>query len=179
MKADRLQLAIALTLIAIGVTLRLLPHPANFAPIAAIALFGGAVLPRRLAPWVPLGAMVVSDLFIGFYDVMPVTWACYLLIALAGSRWLRRPTLAKGAAVTLSASLFFFVVTNFAVWAASDMYAHTWAGLAQCYYMALPFFRGTVSSDVVYTAALFGVYGFALMVVRRSTRDGLEGVAEN
>lgn len=158
MKAERLRLAAALALIALGVTLRLLPHPANFAPIAAIAIFGGAVLPRRIAVWVPLGAMVASDVFIGFYSMMPVTWACYVLIALASSHWLRWPSLARGAALTLASSLFFFVVTNFAVWLTSGMYTHTWAGLAHCYVMALPFFRNTAASDLVYTAALFGVF---------------------
>ncbi|HEY4160793.1 MAG TPA: DUF6580 family putative transport protein [Candidatus Saccharimonadales bacterium] len=155
---DPFQLGVALSLIAVGVSLRLLPHPANFAPITAIAIFGGAVLPRRLAVWVPLAAMMVSDLFLGFYDIIWVTWGCYLLIALVSSRWLRKPTLLRGAALTLSASLFFFIVTNFAVWAWSGMYAHTWHGFIQCYAMALPFFRDTLASDLFYTAALFGLY---------------------
>lgn len=167
MKAERLQLTAALVLIALGVGLRLLPHPANFAPIAAIAIFGGAVLPRRIAVWVPLGAMMVSDLFIGFYTMMPVTWACYVLIALASSRWLRRPKLARGAALALASSLFFFVVTNCAVWLTSGMYAHTWAGFIHCYVMALPFFRNTAASDLIYTAALFGALALTTTAYRR------------
>jgi len=164
---DSFQLGVALSLIAAGVSLRLLPHPANFAPITAIAIFGGAVLPRRISVWVPLGAMMVSDLFIGFYDIIWVTWGCYLLIALAGSHWFRKPTLRTGAAITLSASLFFFAVTNLAVWIWSGMYAHTWHGFVQCYAMALPFFRGTVVSDILYTAALFGVYRLACSTVSK------------
>lgn len=167
MKEYRLQLAIALGLIAAAVGLRLLPHPANFAPMAAVAIFGGAVLPRRIAVWVPLGAMVVSDMFIGFYTMMPVTWACYVLIALASSHWLRRPSLAKGAALTLGSSLFFFAVTNLAVWVTSGMYAHTWNGFVRCYAMALPFFRNTAASDLVYTAALFGLAAMANGLVHR------------
>lgn len=163
---DPFQLVIVLSLIVIGVSLRLLPHPANFAPIAAIAIFGGAVLPRRVAVWVPLGAMMFSDMIIGLYSTVWVTWACYLLIALASSHWLRRPTLRRGAVLTLSSSLFFFVVTNLAVWVWSGMYAHTWHGFAQCYVMALPFFRGTLAGDAVYAATLFGVYACA--TARRS-----------
>lgn len=166
MKVERLQLAAALALITLGVTLRLLPHPANFAPIAAIAIFGGAVLPRKLAVWVPLGAMVMSDLFIGFYAMMPVTWACYILIALASSHWLRRPNLIRGTALTLASSLFFFVSTNFAVWLTSGMYARTWSGLVHCYAMALPFFRNTAASDLLYTAVLFGAFASAGLIVR-------------
>jgi hypothetical protein len=165
MKGYRLQISIALLLIAAAVSLRLLPHPANFAPVAAVAIFGGAVLPRKLAVWVPLAAMVVSDLFIGFYDTMFVTWACYLVIALAASRWLQKPTLFRGAALTLSSSVFFFVVTNFAVWVWSGMYAHSWNGLVNCYAMALPFFRNTLMSDLCYTALLFGISTFAVAAV--------------
>lgn len=167
MKTDRFQSAIALSLIALGVSLRLLPHPANFAPIAAIAIFGGAMLPRRLAVWVPLAAMMVSDSFIGFYSLIWVTWGCYALIALASSHWLRKPTLRKGVLATLGASLFFFIVTNFAVWAASGMYAHTWHGFVQCYVLAIPFFRNTLASDLCYTALLFGLYALAGLSARR------------
>jgi hypothetical protein len=160
-KEKYLPTTLALFLIAIGVTLRILPHPANFAPIAAIAIFGGAVLPKRIAIWVPLGAMIISDAFIGFYSLMPLIWGCYLLIALASSKWLRPANLFKGAVLTVSASVFFFVVTNFGVWLTSGMYAHNWSGIVSCYTMALPFFRNTALSDAVYTAALFGIYALA------------------
>lgn len=158
---------IALVLIVFAVTIRLLPHPANFAPVAAIALFGGAVLPRRLAVWVPLSAMIISDAFIGFYDIMPVVWGCYALIALASSYLLRRPTFKKGVILMLGSSLFFFVVTNFAVWASSAMYPHSLTGLLDCYAMALPFFRNTALSDIVYTGLLFGAYAWASRVFTR------------
>ncbi len=167
MKDKHLQTSVAILLIAIGVSLRLLPHPANVAPIAAIAIFGGAVLPRRAAVWVPLGAMIASDLVIGFYDMMFVTWACYALIALASSYWFRKPTILKGVALTLSSSLFFFVVTNFAVWVSSGMYAHSWSGFISCYTMALPFFRNTLASDLFYTATLFGVFAYVHVITRK------------
>ncbi|HSX42955.1 MAG TPA: DUF6580 family putative transport protein [Candidatus Saccharimonadales bacterium] len=167
MRQRTLQLGIACALIAVAVCLRLLPHPANFAPVAAIALFGGTVLPRYIAPWVPLGAMATSDLFLGFYDIISITWACYVLIALASSQWLQRPTVRRVGVMTLLASLFFFVATNFAVWAAGTMYTHDLAGLVQCYELALPFFRGTLVSDLVYTASLFGLYALAIQLPAR------------
>ena len=73
MKKSRLNLLIALTLVVIAGSLRVLPHPANFAPVAAIALFGGAALPRRLAVWTPLAAMILSDAIIGFHSLIAVT----------------------------------------------------------------------------------------------------------
>ena len=167
MKRSTLNLAIAISLILIGVSLRLLPHPANFAPVAAIAIFGGSILPWRLGVWVPLAAMAASDAIIGFHSLIAVTWGCYLLIALASSHWLRKRSFFRGAFLTVSSSIFFFVVTNFAVWLSSGMYAHTWAGLARSYELALPFFRNTLLSDMIYTAALFGVY---VLVARFGSR---------
>ena len=67
--------------------------------------------------------------------------------------------------LTLASSLFFFIVTNFAVWASGDMYERTWLGLRQCYVMALPFFRNTTLSDLFYTGLLFGIYGLACAVL--------------
>lgn len=162
-------LVIALSLVFLAVSLRILPHPANFAPVAAIAIFGGAVLPRRLAVWLPVAAMILSDAFIGFYSykIMFVVWGCYALIAFASSRWLRSPTLKKGAALTVSGSVIFFAVTNFATWLWGNMYAHSWSGLAQCYTLALPFFRNTLLSDLFYTAALFSLYAYATQVAAK------------
>ena len=158
---EHFALSIAFCLILIGVGLRLLPHPANFAPVTAIAIFGGAVLPRRIAIWTPLALMMVSDAIIGFHGLIAVTWGCYALTALASSRWLRTIRATRLASITLASSLFFFVVTNFAVWLTSGMYAHSWGGLGRCFYLALPFFRNSLLSDAFYTAALFGVYRLA------------------
>jgi len=170
MKEKYLPVGIAFSLIIIGITLRLLPHPANFAPVTAIAIFGGAVLPRRIAIWVPLGAMMISDAFIGFYSLMPLIWGCYLLIALASSRWLRPVSLVKGITLTVSSSVFFFIVTNFGVWLTSGMYVHNWSGIVSCYTLALPFFRNTFLSDAVFTAALFGIYSLATYKQRSAVK---------
>jgi hypothetical protein len=167
MSQKHLNITIALGLVGLAVLLRLLPHPANFAPVTAVAIFGGAMLPRKLGLWVPLAAMIISDAVIGFYNIMPVIWVCYALIALASSFYLRRPNWRRGATLTVSASVFFFGVTNFAVWLWSGMYAHSLAGLGLCYEMALPFFRNTALSDAFYTAALFGFYALARLVAAR------------
>jgi hypothetical protein len=161
------QLGVAAALIVLCVLLRVVPHPANFAPITAMALFAGAVLPRRLALLAPLLAIIISDTIIGWYDIMPITWACFALITLASSVWLKGHIAARGLPITLSASLFFFAATNFAVWLSGSMYPLTWSGLERCFTLALPFFRNTALSDLVYTAALFGVYALASQAGRR------------
>ncbi|HEU4966974.1 MAG TPA: DUF6580 family putative transport protein [Candidatus Saccharimonadales bacterium] len=163
LRSNAAQIALVILLVALAAVARLVPHPANFAPVMAVAIFGGAQLPRRWAVIVPVVAMAASDLIIGVYDwrIMFTVWACYGITAYVSSRWLRRLSVARGAVLTLAASCFFFVVTNFAVWAAGGMYAHTWQGLASCYYFALPFFRNTLLSDAAYTVLLFGLWRLA------------------
>jgi len=161
MKDKSQGLFISIALILLAVSLRIIPHPANFAPVSAIAIFGGAKLPRKLALSVPLFAMVISDLIIGLHNLVLVTWGCYMLIALASHLWLKKVTIVRTTITAIAASLFFFIVTNFAVWLWSGMYAHTAQGFIRCFTLALPFFRNTLLSDVTYTLGLFGVYSFA------------------
>ena len=150
-------------LIAVAAASRLLPHPPNFAPIAAIGLFAGAMLDRRAAWLVPFAALLASDLVLGFYHPVGMLWnylafaACLLL----GSGLLARGRSApRLVGATLSSAVVFFALSNFGMWA-SGYYPRTAAGLAECYAAALPFFRNTLLSDAVFVAALFG--GHALL----------------
>ena len=167
MKQKNTNIGIILLLVVIGTVFRFLPHPANFAPITAIAIFGGAMLPRRMAVIAPVLAMIVSDLVIGMHSLVLVTWSCFGLIALASNYTLKKRNIVRGIEVTFAASIFFYLVTNFAVWASGTIYAHTWAGLMRCYYLALPFFRNTILGDVVYTGALFSLYFLAVKLATK------------
>ena len=145
--------------------LRLLPHPPNFTPIGAIALFSGAHFARkRWAFAVPLLAMALSDLALrGIFGwgFDPVVYATFALIVCLGFLLRRRklaPLPVAGAA--LAASVLFFVTTNFAVWAGSGMYPKTPAGLIACYIAAIPFFGPTLAGDIFYCAILFGAFAF-------------------
>jgi len=146
-------------IILFAVTLRLVPHPPNFAPIAAMALFGGAYLNRRYALVVPIAALLLSDLVIGFYSplVMVSVYGSFVLTGLMGL-WLKKRKSAGNVVLTaMGASILFFLVTNFAVWAAGS-YARDLSGLAQSYLMGLPFFRNTLLGDLFYTGVFFGGY---------------------
>lgn len=142
--------------------MRLVPHPPNFSPIDAMALFSGAYLGRRaLAFAAPLGALLLSDAILGFYSGMWVQYVGVVLIVVIGQLALGRVTpLRVGAAAVLSAILF-FAITNFGVWALGSMYPHDATGLVACYVAALPFFQNTLAGDLFYSAVLFG--GFALL----------------
>ena len=140
---------------------RLVPHPPNFSPIAAMALFSGAYFGRKgLAFAAPLGAMLVSDAVLGFHGGMPVVYGSLALIVVLGWLLTTRRSAGRIAAAAVSASVLFYLVTNFGVWALGDMYPKTLAGLAACYVAALPFFQNSLAGDLVFTALLFG--GFAL-----------------
>ena len=150
-------------LVLLAVASRLLPHPPNFAPIAAIGLFAGAAFDRRAAWLVPFAALLLSDAVIGFYHPMSMFWnyAGFAACLLLGSAVLGRArTLPRFAGATLASSVAFFALSNFGMWA-SGYYPRTGAGLVECYVAALPFFRNTLASDVLYSAALFG--GWALL----------------
>jgi len=141
---------------------RLIPHPPNMTSVAAMALFGGAMLDdRRLAFAVPLGAMFLSDLLLGFHDMMFIVYGTFALIVCIGLWLQRHRSAATIAGAAIVSSLLFFVTTNFGVWALDHMYPHTLTGLVACYTAALPFLRNTLEGDLLYTLVLFG--GFAVL----------------
>ncbi len=142
---------------------RLLPHPPNFTPIAAMALIGGSFFASSATAFgVPLAAMLLSDAVIGFHRGMPVIYACFALTVCIGFSLRGKRTLARVAGATLASSILFFIVTNFAVWAFGHgrLYPMTLEGLLACYVAAIPFFQSSLAGDVLYSALLFG--GFAL-----------------
>jgi hypothetical protein len=142
--------------------LRLIPHPPNFTPIGAMALFSGAYLGRRWLAFVaPLAAMLLSDSILGFHSGMPFVYASVALIVLIGCLVRSRVTPLTVVGAALASSVLFFVVTNFGTWLLSGMYPLTGAGLAACYVAAIPFFQNTAVGDLFYCAVLFG--GFALL----------------
>lgn len=152
---------IVIILVLVAVFFRLIPHPANFAPIGAIALFGGVYLKNKQAMWLPLAAMIVSDLIIGLHSTIFFTWGSFLFIAAIGIYLKSRKNIKNVVLGTLLGSLVFYFVTNFGVWAVTPLYAKTTQGLIQCYLMAVPFFRNTLVSDIIYVAVLFGAYELA------------------
>lgn len=161
----------AIFFIIAGVVLRLVPHLPNFAPIAALGLFGGVYLNKKYALLIPILAMFISDYFIGFAEFW-VTFSIYLsflLIGLIGS-WLRRhKNFSNILGATLLGSIIFFVLTNFAVWAATPWYPKTLEGITECYLLAIPFFRNTILGDLFYVGSMFSLYEFVLFVTKRKT----------
>lgn len=144
------------TIIVIALT-RLLPHPPNFSPVVAIALFGGAALAdRKLALLVPMAAMLVADLFLGFHNTMVFVYVGMSLVValgcLVGNN--RKGMVLIGSVVAGSA--VFFVISNAGMWWLSGLYEHSADGLLLCYAAALPFFHNTLLATAFYASLLFG-----------------------
>lgn len=154
---------VALTLFVLAAAAsRLVPHPPNFAPIAAIALFGGATFrDKRAALLVPLAAMALSDVVLGFSVLTPFVYASFVLIACLGFVLRVRGSIMRIAGASVAGAMLFYIVTNFGVWLAGGLYSKTLAGLVTCYVAAIPFFWNTLFSDLFYAALLFGIWSLA------------------
>jgi len=141
--------------------LRLLPHPSNFTPIGALALFAGAHFDdKRWAFIVPLAAMFLSDILIGFHSGMPIIYTAFAAIVCMGFLLKQNKTALRVTGASLAAAAFFFVVSNFAVWVFDGIYPMTLQGLVTCYIAAIPFFQNWLMGTLFYAAVLFG--GLAL-----------------
>ncbi|MEM9918475.1 MAG: DUF6580 family putative transport protein [Bacteroidota bacterium] len=152
---------------------RLLPHPPNFTPVAGMALFGAAYFNKRwLAIVIPLIALWCSNLILdnvfyaqyydGFVWFSAITLWVYVsiaIVAVVGFLFLRKRSVGRIAVATLSASILFFLITNFGSWmSAMSVYPKTFSGLMACYAAGIPFFWKTMAGDFFYVAVLFGTY---------------------
>lgn len=169
MLSSRNKLLIITAIIVFGVIARLLPHFPNFAPMGALALFAVAFYKRKyLALVIPGLAWWLSDLYLNnmiynsadgftlftadqFFSLFALT-----LIVILGKRLFKKVNAPNVMIGSLSASLIFFVVSNLGVWMQGILYPKTVQGLVECYSMALPFYRGTLVSDLIFTGVFFG-----------------------
>jgi len=156
MTTNHSRLVALLSIIVAAAALRLVPHPPNFTPIGAMALFSGAAFGRKaLAFAAPLAALLLSDVVLGFYHGMATVYGADLMIVLVGSLIVTRSPIRIGIAAVAS-SVLFFTTTNLGMWFSSGFYPRTFAGLEACFVAAIPFFQNTVAGDLFYSALLFG-----------------------
>ena len=167
--------AIITGFILLAVLSRVLPHPYNFTPLGAIALFGSAYFTdKKWAFIIPVAAMWISDLILNnlFYSSiyggftlintgMIWIYGSIILIALVGMKTLKKVTVPRVLGSALSASVIFFIISNLGVWLTSGMYPLNESGLIATFTAAIPFFHNTIAGDLVYCSVLFGAYEFA------------------
>jgi hypothetical protein len=146
-------------MVLLGACARLLPHPWNFTPIMALALFAGSQARKtNTGALATLSALALSDTVLGFYSGFWYVYGAALLPVLLGRLIRRRDGVGAIAAAALASSLSFFVITNFMVWVMGRMYPHTTAGLAASFVAGIPFYQNQLLGDAFYTMALFGGY---------------------
>ena len=139
---------------------RIFPHPANFTPILALAIFGGAFLPnKKTALFLPISTMFLSDLIIGFHSQIYAVYVAIIILSLLGNM-IKTKNIKNLAITGFAGSLIFFMITNFSVWLSGGLYPLTIDGLLECYIMAIPFFHNTLISTLLFLGILFFGYTF-------------------
>ncbi len=151
-----------LTVIIAGAAFRLIPHWPNFTPIAAMALFGGTYFNRKyLAFLIPMAALFISDMLLGFHSYMIAVYLSFAIIVVFGMMLKNRVKIGSLLLASVSSSVLFFVITNFAVWIGSPFYPQNFAGLLESYTAGLPFLNNGVLGDLFYNTLFFGAFYLA------------------
>lgn len=154
-------IAISILILA-AVFLRFLPHPPNFTPIAALALFSGVIFRDRFpALAMPLCIMLVSDLFLGLHSTILFVYGAFALMVLMGRALKSRVSVGYIAGGGITGAMLFFIITNFGVWLTSAMYPLTWQGLVAAYIAAIPFLHNMILGTLFYSAVFFGLFYLA------------------
>jgi len=160
---------LAFWLLVIGVASRVVVHAWNFTPVIALALFSGVYLKKKHALVLPIALFAITDIILGFHETMFFTWGTILMIVGIGF-WVRKNKSFKtvlGGGV--SSAVLFYITTNFGVWLMSGIYPMTFSGLSECYVAAIPFFRNSLASTLIYGLIFFGGYE-AIAARVRNTR---------
>ena len=154
---------------------RLIPHPPNFTPIIAVAMVSGYFFKNiNLSLLTLLVAMLISDLFIGFYENMIFVYISLLLITLVFHKINKKINFKNLFIYGLAGSLIFFLVSNFGVWALGSLgvndlpYEKSLTGLIECYILAIPFFGNTFLSTIIF--AYPAIFFYKSLATRTSTR---------
>lgn len=171
-------LAIGLTVLA-GMA-RMAQH-LNFAPVGALSLFAGARLRGWQAYALPIVLMAITDPFVGGYSFYtPFVYASFLLSVWMGTKLRQSENPLWIGGMALAGSAQFFLISNLGAFfdpRMSAVYPHTFGGLMACYTAAIPFFRGTLVSDLVYSAVLFGAHALLSRGVPTGERVALPAAA--
>jgi len=152
---------VILFLIIFTIITRIIPHPPNFTPLIAVALFSGVYFKKRFSFLIPLSIYIISDLILGVSDVSLFCWIIIVFIYFLGVLLEKNYSFLNSLLFSFLSSILFFLITNFGVWL-MGWYPQNWQGLMQCYIAALPFFRNTLISAILYTAVLIGGHEFLL-----------------
>jgi hypothetical protein len=166
-------LAIAVRFLPFMGALNFIPHAWHFTPVAASLLFFGARGSRRQM-WMPVVLFAATDIILTKYiysstlswDYL-ITFAWYAAIVWLGTNLREKSGPVRVIAAALASSVSFFLISNFVAWAAMpQIYPRSLGGVMMSYAAGLPFFRGTLESDLFFSVAFFSTPVFVQALSR-------------
>ncbi len=139
---------------------RLIWHVPNFSPLSSVLIFSAFLAPNKKMATLPLLALLISDMMIGFYhwSVMLAVYLATALNIIIGYTLKKNPRSLNVLSASIFSSLSFFLITNLAVWMSSNWYTKDFGGLMYCFTLAIPFFKSTLASNILYSSLLFSIY---------------------
>jgi hypothetical protein len=174
-KTNKMKFKLAISLIVLAALTRFLPHPPNFTPLGAMGLFGAAYFGKKwMALAIPFISLFLGDLVLNnivykeyfttfTWITSPLLYLSFAAVVATGWLLLRNQAQmspAKVIGASLSASVVFFLISNFSTWLESGMYPKSIAGLMTCYAAGIPFFGNTVMGDLFFSGLMFGIYEY-------------------
>ena len=150
-----------ISLILILAFARLIPHPPNFTPIIAVAIMSGYFFRNIYVSFsILLISMLIADIFIGFYENIIFVYIALLLITFVFFKISNKINFKNLFIYGFFGSLIFFIISNLGVWFFGNLYEKDLEGLIKCYFLAIPFFKNTLFSTLIfsYTAIYFHKY---------------------
>lgn len=160
-KSDNTNILLVTGLIILTSIFRFIPHAPNFTPILSIALISGILFSsKRIGLLIPLSIMLLTDLFLGFHSTLPFVYGSLGIIAFLSFAFKKLDFKSVILGSTASA-IIFYLVTNFGVWLTMGLYTKDLSGLLMCYEMALPFFRNTLASTLLFSGFMALAYNMS------------------
>jgi hypothetical protein len=158
MKTNK-QYIFLVAIMAFGLLLRLIPHLPNFSPVLGVALFAGVYFKNKwFAPIIPLGILLATDVYLGFYSEIAFVYIPFLITVVLGFALRKRLNPFTLFGFSILSSVMFFIISNLGTFLLANIYPQTVAGLTECYTLAIPFFRNAILGDLFFTFAIFGFY---------------------
>ncbi len=147
---------ISIGILLVLATSRFIPHPPNFTSLIALSFYVPAFFGLKYI-WIVFIAYFITDIILGLHSTLLFTWGSVLLIGFI-SKYLNQ-SLKYRLFGALFGSLLFFVITNFGVWLLG-MYDYSFKGLLESYIMAIPFYKNTILSTLIYSLIIETIFKF-------------------
>ena len=135
---------------------RFIPHPPNFTSLIALSFYVPALLGKKYIS-IPIIAFALTDIFIGFHNIIIFTWGSILLISFLSFYF--KNTIIFRISGAMIGAIIFFILSNLGVWLMGS-YGYTFEGLLTCYILAIPFFSYTVLSTFIFSGLIEIIYNY-------------------